>query len=143
MTSLAKLSTADLNAELARREKAAGKLHKQRAQLVAQLQALEKELGGLGVAVSSHSSRSSASSAPSAARSSGGGKRPKNSLPLPDAIVASMEVGAVVSPKEAAELVVRNGYNTTSKTFGGQVANVLAKDPRFKKMGRAQFKRAK
>lgn len=138
MTSLTRLTTADLTAELARREKAAGKLQKQRDQLVAQLEALEKELGGLGVATGASGRKSGKSAALPAGR-----KRPKNTLPLPDAIVAAMEVGAVISPKEAAELVVSNGYQTTSKTFGGQVANVLAKDPRFKKMGRAQFKRAK
>jgi len=138
MTSLARLTTADLTAELARRERVATKLQKQRDQLVAQLTAIENELGGLGVAGGA-SRRPSSKSAVLPA----GSKRPKNTLPLPDAIVAAMEVGAVISPKEAAELVISNGYQTTSKTFGGQVANVLAKDPRFKKLGRAQFERSK
>ncbi len=138
MTNLTRLTTADLTAELARREKAAGKLQKQRAQLVAQLEAVEKELGGLGVALGASGRKRGKSAGLPAGR-----KRPKNTLPLPDAIIAAMEIGAVISPKEAAELVISNGYQTTSKTFGGQVANVLAKDPRFKKMGRAQFKRAK
>ena len=138
MTNLARLTTADLTAELARREKTATKLQQQRDQLVAQLEAIEKELGGLGVAFSATGRKGARSAALPAGR-----KRPKNTLPLPDAIVAAMEIGAVISPKEAAELVISNGYQTTSKTFGGQVANVLAKDPRFKKIGRAQFKRAK
>lgn len=139
MTILAKLTTADLTAELARREKTAGKLQAHRSRLVAQIQSIEKQLGSLGVAVgATPSSGSSRTITASSSR-----KRPKNDLPLPDAIIAAMEVGAIISPKEAAELVISNGYNTTSKTFGGQVANVLAKDPRFKKMGRAQFKRAK
>ncbi len=60
-----------------------------------------------------------------------------------DAIVAAMEVGAVVSPKEAAELVLTNGFQTTSKNFNMMVSNALAKDKRSKRQGPGQYERIK
>ena len=76
-------------------------------------------------------------------RSFGPRKRPKNELTLAEALADCAEVGAIVSPKDAADLVLKNGYKSSSATFGGQVANALAKHPQFKKRGRAQYERSK
>ena len=64
-------------------------------------------------------------------------------MTLSDSIANAMEVGAVSSPKEVAAFVMSNGYKTTSKTFGIQVATTLTKDERFKRVGRGQYKRIK
>lgn len=134
---LSRISTAQLQAELKRREKDVSKLEAKRAKLLAQLAVLDKEIAGLG------GSAGGGRGAGRRASTGTGRKRAKNAMSLPDAIVAAMEVGAVVSPKEAAELVLTNGFQTTSKNFNMMVSNALAKDKRFKRQGRGQYERIK
>jgi len=136
---LKSLSTADLQKELERREKGAHKLEARRKKLLKELDAIEAELAHLGLGVAKRGRRSGAAAASVAV----GGKRrrAKNEMSLPDAICAAMEVRAVVSPKEAAELVRANGFKTTSKNFNMMVSNALAKDKRFKRIGRGQYER--
>lgn len=141
--SLANLSISDLQAELARRQNQAAKLASRRDALVAQLAALDQEIAALG-GVPSRGGRGPGKRGPG--RPKGSGKRgpmPKNDVTLPDAIAAAMEVRAVVSPKEAADLVLKNGYKSNAKNFGMLVSNALAKDPRFKRLGRGQYERVK
>lgn len=128
---LKSLSTAELQRELQRREKNAGKLLARREALVKELEAVEQELSFYE---GSNDRRSSAGVNPVR-------RRAKNSMTLPDAICGAMEVRAVVSPKEAAELVRANGFKTTSKNFNMMVSNALAKDERFKRVGRGQYER--
>ncbi len=134
---LKSLSTADLQKELERREKGAHKLEARRKKLLKELEAIDQELAFLGNSGGKRGRRSSAA-APAA-----GGKRrrARNEMSLPDAICAAMEVRATVSPKEAAELVRANGFKTTSKNFNMMVSNALAKDKRFKRIGRGQYER--
>ncbi len=133
--SLTKLTTADLKKELARREKGVTKLEKRRDKIAKELAAVEKDLAALGGRKPRGGGRPAAST--------GRRTRAKNDISLPDAVAAAMEVGAVVSPKEAAALVLSNGYKTTSKTFGVQVSQALTKDKRFKRVGRGQYERVK
>lgn len=141
--SLASLSLADLQAELDRRQAAAGKFAARRDKLVADLAAIDRELAALGAAAPT------GKRGPGRPKGSGKGSRgprgpmPKNDITLPDAIAAAMEVRAVVSPQEAAEYVLKNGYKTNAKNFGMIVSNALAKDPRFKRIGRGQYERMK
>ncbi len=139
------LSTADLQAELARREKNAGKLQARREKLLAELAELDAEIVSLGGEGSGRAKgkRLSQRGSKKTTRGGGGRKRAKNEMSLPDAIAAAMDVGAEVSPKEAAELVLNNGFNTHSKNFGMMVSNALAKDPRFKRLGRGLYARVK
>ena len=129
------LTTADIHQELQRRQKNAKTLIRKRDRLVKQLGTIETELSELGAATSRGSTTSTA--APT------GRRRAKNDITLPDAIAKAMDVRAVVSPKEAAALVRSNGYKTTSKTFNMMVSNALAKDSRFKRVGRGQYERVK
>jgi len=139
------LSIAQLKKELADREKAFTALEKQHAKLSKEIQAVEAKMKAIagGGSGSGRVGRPPSAGKASTAGASGRRGRGKNSMTLPDAIAAAMEIGAVVSPKEAGALVRANGYQTKSKTFGVQVATALAKDARFKKMGRAQYKRIK
>lgn len=141
------ISIADLQKELARRARGAEKLNAKRETLLARVAEVDAELKILGIVpatpVGKLSRGVTPSRAPSAATSSTGRTRPKNEMSLPEAIVAAMDVSAVISPKEAAELVLANGHKTSSKTFAVQVAQVLTKDTRFKRIGRGQYERVK
>jgi hypothetical protein len=128
------LSTAELQKELKRRKKGAEKLLARRARLLADIQALDTEIEDLTGGKPGENRRGPA--LPDTGR-----KRARNDMSLPDAIAKAMDVRAVVSPKEAAELVRRNGFKTTSKNFNMMVSNALAKDKRFKRIGRGQYER--
>lgn len=131
---LKKIDTAELQRELSRRSRNAEKLMAKRNRLAAELAEIDAELKALG-------------QTPAPVRSTGrrggatGRTRAKNDMPLADAIAAAMEVRAEVTPKEAAELVKSNGYQTTSKNFGMMVSNALAKDKRFKRISRGLYQR--
>jgi hypothetical protein len=53
----------------------------------------------------------------------------------------AVEVRATITPTEAAQLVLANGYRSTSKNFGMMVANALAKDARFRRVSRGIYER--
>ena len=145
--SIATMSTADLQAELARRQSQAGKLQAKRDKLLADLAALDKELAVFGVTGGPMPTGKRGPGRPKGSgKRTGKGSRgpmPKNDITLPDAIAAAMEVRAVVSPKEAAAMVLANGYKSNAANFGMLVSNALAKDPRFKRLGRGQYERVK
>ena len=134
---LKSLSTSDLQKELERRQKNAHKLEARREKLLAELAEIEKELSYFGV----NPRGSGAKGGATPTSESTGRRRAKNAMTLPDAICSAMEVRAVVSPKEASELVRANGFKTTSKNFNMMVSNALAKDERFKRVGRGQYER--
>ena len=136
---LKSLTVADLQKELARRERGSAKLLTKRARLVAEIAGLDKELSALGVAPDT----TGKASGRGGAGASGRRTRAKNDMSLPDAIAATMEIRAQITPKEAAELVQQNGYVTNSKTFNVQVTNTLSKDPRFKRVERGVYERVK
>lgn len=130
---LKNMTTADLRRELERRTRNVGKLQRRRDKLVAEIAEIDAELAALG----------EAGNDPAPAAAAGPRRRARNAVSLPDAISAAMEIGAVVSPKEAADLVQANGYKTTSANFNMMVSNALAKDKRFKRLGRGQYERIK
>lgn len=128
---LKSLDTTALMAELKRRERNAKGLIKKRDKLARQLADVEAELSVLGATGSLRGS----------APSGGPRKRARNKVSLTDALAQAMEVRAVVSPAEAAELVKENGYKSTSQHFGMMVSNALTKDKRFKRVSRGQYER--
>ena len=135
---LKSLSTAELLKELDRREKGAGKLEAKRAKLLDELKQIDAQLAQLGVSPGQAPRGAGASAAPAI---NGKRTRARNAVNLPDAIAMAMEVGAVVSPAEASELVISNGFKTTSQRFNMMVSNALAKDSRFKRLYRGQYER--
>ncbi|MFT7461930.1 MAG: hypothetical protein ACI9EF_000264 [Pseudohongiellaceae bacterium] len=134
---LKSLSTAELLKELQRREKGAGKLEAKRSKLLTELTAIDTQLAHLGVAPSASGRPVATPSAPSTGKRT----RARNAVNLPDAIAMAMEVGAVVSPAEASDLVTSNGFKTTSSRFNMMVSNALAKDTRFRRLSRGQYER--
>ena len=133
------LSTAELQRELARRESSVGKLQAKRDTLLARLRDVEAEISAIT------GNQLPARGRGPARATTANDKRPraKNDVSLADAIAQAMDVGAEMSPKEAAGYVLKNGYKTASKTFGIQVASALAKDGRFKRVGRGVYERVK
>jgi hypothetical protein len=139
---LSSMPTADLATDLARREKGAAKLQARRTKLLAELTGPEQELRGLGMLDGKRtrgSGRPKAAGTASAPKATG--KRPKNDSNLGDAIALAAEKGAVITPAEATELVLANGYKTTSKSFRVAVSTKLAQDRRFKRVGRGKYER--
>lgn len=134
------LSTADLQRELERRQRGASKLEVRRAKLVAEIDQIDVELATLGVFAGSRPATRGGKRGP-VPGSGGKRRRARNDISLPEAIVQACEVGAIVSPAEAAELVLANGFKTTSARFNMMVSNALAKDKRFKRVGRGQYER--
>ncbi|MDG2147899.1 MAG: hypothetical protein P8N09_00070 [Planctomycetota bacterium] len=130
------LSTSELQKELHRREKSAHKLQARRAKLLKELAEVEEKIGFLEG--STNQTRMGRFGDPGTAR-----RRARNDMTLPDAICAAMEVRAIVTPKEASDLVLANGFQTTSKNFNMMVSNALAKDTRFKRIGRGQYERVR
>jgi len=166
VTDVGQLSFSDLQKEMDRRQKVSDKLQERRAALVEQLAAVEAELsevgGGNGSASTSNGSsrrgrrvstskststtRTPKTSRPSAPKVSGSATRGRRGggtggETLVDALVRNLKVGEVSTPQEMSAMVVANGYETSSKNFGIQVANALRTDERFKRIGHGKYER--
>jgi hypothetical protein len=137
---LESLTTEQLTRELKRRQSLLGQLTARRGRLLRQLKDLDDRIAQLGGSVQE------VRGVTAPGRAAGGGpkrSRARNPVSLPDAIAMAVEVRATITPTEAAQLVLRNGYRSTSKNFGMMVANALAKDPRFRRVSRGVYERVK
>jgi hypothetical protein len=109
--------------ELRRRDRGVKRLQRQRARLLARLNALEAQIGqygGNGV-------------------SRGGGRtRPRNEMSLEDAL-AKLLAGKTMSVTEATEAVQRAGYRTGAENFRTIVNQRLISSGKFKKVSRGQY----
>ena len=128
---------AELLAEIDRRHARAKVLLAERKRILAQMATLEAELR---IVVPNFPS------AEPAGQVARGGppprrQRARNSISLADALALAVEVRATVSPAEAAQLVLSNGYQSMAKNFGMVVANALGKDQRFKRVARGRYER--
>ncbi len=65
----------------------------------------------------------------------------RNTVSLREAIALAVEPRALVTPAEAAELLKRNGYRSTAANFATLVGNALARDERFRRLGRGSYER--
>jgi hypothetical protein len=133
---LAKFPMAELLAEIDRRHARAKVLLAERERILVQMAELEAEMG-----VAAPPDRAAV-----AADQPGPERGPRrqyatNSVSLADALAMAVEPRASVTPAEAAQLVLSNGYQSTAKNFGMVVANALAKDVRFARRGRGQYER--
>lgn len=117
---LSKLSTQDIHAELRRRERGVGKLHRQRDRLVEKLAKLDAQLLEMGAAAGSTR------------------RRAKNSSTLLEALEKVLS-NAIMGVTEVAEAVQKAGYRTTSPNFRTIVNQTLIKDKRFKRVGRGKY----
>lgn len=128
--SLSNAPLADLTAELARRSKRLPQLEKHAATLREQLASVEAQIAALTGLTAAKGKAKSANP-----------RRPSPSgLTLAEAIVKV--VGSTpMSPREIAAAVVAKKLRHKAKTLTTQVSQVLGKDQRFKREGRAQWVR--
>ena len=128
MKTLSALSTADMLAEIRRRQKSSAKLKKLHASLLLKIKKVEKQLAEIGVDNA-------------AAKSVASGKgRVKNSLTLQDAMIKVMSKEKPMSVAEIADGVEKIGYVSTSKTFKTIIFQTLGKEKKlFRKEARGQY----
>jgi chromosome segregation ATPase len=119
---LSKASITELQGEIRRRERRLASLERKRERLAAQLSEVEGEIRDLGGQLGAE----------------GGGKRPRNTRNLADAL-ADLLSDQTLSVTEAAAEVQRAGYRTTSPNFRTIVNQTLLKDNRFRRVGRGQY----
>jgi hypothetical protein len=123
--SLVRLSYADIQSELRRRQRATGTLAKRRDRLAAKLAALEAQIEQMGGSVKGRG-RSVA------------GSRPRNDMTLAEALTKAVG-GKAMSVSDAAEAVQKLGYRTNSNNFRTQVNLALIKSGKFKRVGRGEY----
>lgn len=116
---LAGLSVVELQAELSRRQRAAGGLLRKRDRLLAKLREVEAQIDAMGA-------------------SGGGRRRPKNDMNLVEALSKALD-GKTMSVTEVAEAVQRQGYRTSSPSFRTIVNQTLINSGKFKRVSRGQY----
>lgn len=125
---LGRLSVADLQAEISKRQRTVSKLVKQRNRLMSKLNKLERQISDAGGEVG--------------ARRGGmisGRRRPKNDSSLSEALHTMLK-GKTMSVTDAAAKVQDAGYKTTSPSFRTIVNQTLINHSSlFKRVGRGQY----
>ena len=134
---LAQFPMVELLAEIDRRPARARVLLAERKRILAQMATLEAELR----IIRPNECGAAPTGEPALAEPRPRRQPARNSISLADALALAVEVRATVSPAEAAQLVLSNGYQSTAKNFGMVVANALAKDERFRRVGRGRYER--
>lgn len=122
-SSLSGLSVQDLHREIRRRQGRVGSLVRKHQSLLHKAEAVAEQIRELGGSVGGISS---------------GGKRPKNKMPLVEALVKALD-GKTMGVSEAAEAVQKAGYRTTSKSFRTIVNIALINSGKFKRVERGQY----
>ncbi|NNE43380.1 MAG: hypothetical protein HKN12_04160 [Gemmatimonadetes bacterium] len=122
--SVSQLTLNELQAELGRRVQ---NLQKQREELLAKLDEVDRELENVGLVVA----------APGTDRSNGNGRaprrrKPQNDRPLREYLIEILGDGPRTL-KDVSEAVLEAGYQTTSQKFSNNVNVVLHKDEMFTK----------
>ncbi len=126
------ISTEEIEAELTRREQELARLRGQRHALQIQKIQLDRIIGELERDLHGDNHTSAAP------RGTG---TPINDLPLARAIAQLYAIGDEFSPREAVEQLTSAGYRTDAKTFGSMVSGCLARERRFKRVGRGRYLR--
>lgn len=151
---LSNISTSVLQQELQRRQSSLNSLVSKRSKLAAELALLDNEIGvlggdaaGLAAAAGPGKRRgrprkaSGAMVAPAVRRGpKPGGKRPRNTMTLQDAIEKVLKGGTVLSVTEITSAVKKIGYKTNAENFRTIVNQTLIKNGKlFKKVARGQY----
>ena len=124
-------SIAELSRALAAQQKRVTKLQSQRAKLLSSLQAVDRQIAAL----------TGTAGSPGRARPAGG-RAGRKSLPVCLMEVLASAKGGKMRAMHLADAVVEAGYVTRDRNFKNTVAKTLAKDKRFKRVGRGMYKLA-
>ncbi|MCB9841270.1 MAG: hypothetical protein H6809_06445 [Phycisphaeraceae bacterium] len=125
------MSTADLRAELQRREGQVGKLMSRHNELTAELAQIEAELAALGIAASGASRRGRRAAV-------GVRRRHRNDANLEESLAKVLK-GKTMGVTEVAQAVQAAGYKTTSPNFRTIVNQTLLRSSLIKKVARGQY----
>lgn len=121
--SINKMTTAELQAELQRRERNIRKLERRREKLLEDLAAIDSELAAEGALSASGGIR----------------RRPRNESNLVEALAGVLK-GKTMSVTEATQAVQQAGYMTTAANFRTIVNQALIREKKvFKKVARGQY----
>lgn len=117
------MSTAELHAELKRREREVRKLERRRERLLNDLSEVEQQLAAEGALSASGGIR----------------RRPRNEMNLVDTLAEVLK-GKEMSVTEATQAVQQAGYMTTAANFRTIVNQALIREKkRFKKVSRGRY----
>lgn len=120
-SSLSAIPVSTLQAEIRRRQRSVTPLQRRREKLLAKLAAVDAQIRELGGSVP------------------GGRVRPQNSVNLADALAGVLK-GKTLGVSEAADAVLKSGYQTNAANFRTIVNQTLIKNrSMFKKIGRGQY----
>src|ERR1043165_3713285 len=126
--SLLRVSYADLQAELRRRERSVGTLERKRDKIAAKLREREARIALLGGAAGGGTAK----------RRGGGRGRARNEMTLTETLGQILK-NKTMSVTDAAAAVQDAGYRTNSSNFRTQVNIALIKSGQFKRMGRGEY----
>ena len=127
-SNLSRIPTAQIHAELRRRQRDVAALLARREALARKLAFFDELLHG-----------TSAQPAPTPNGAVGRRRRAVNAVSLPQALHAALK-GKTLSVTEAADAVLKSGYKTHSKSFRIQVNIALTKHPElFKRVERGRY----
>ncbi len=130
-------SIAELSRALAAQQKRVAKLESERDKFASRAQALDRQIAALtGQAAPV---RARAGRAKSAGKAKASARKP-----LPQCLIEALTKakGGKMRAMLLADAVVKAGYDTKDKHFKNTVAKTLAKDKRFKRVGRGMYKLA-
>lgn len=131
---LGTISTAELRAELRRRERQMDKLVTKRDRLLADAADLDREIAEIAQSIG----------VVAPGRRGGraviepGRKRPRNSMTLEEALKGVLN-GKTMGVSEVAEAVQAAGYQTSAENFRTIVNQTLIRSKKFKKVSRGQY----
>ncbi len=142
---LAVINTADLRAELERRDEALVQLEGEHEALLNQLAALENDIAALNGAPGTARARTRATgmrrspTVKKTRRARRAGRRPRNQMNLVDALSKTLS-RKTMSVADATTAVQRAGYKTSSANFRVIVNQTLLANPKvFKNVARGQY----
>jgi len=122
-TKLGAVSIEELQAEMARRSKAVGRLERRRNKLLGEVAEIDKELAGFGALSASGGVR----------------RRPRNDMNLVDTL-SKVLTNKTMSVTDAAQAARDSGYMTTAANFRTIVNQALIREKKvFKKVSRGQY----
>jgi len=135
---LRSVPTGALHAELRRRRRTSSALARQRARLLARLEALDAKIREFGGEIVRAVRGAGADAVAGRARLAARRKRPKNSMSLEEALAKVLK-GRTLGVTEASGAVRKAGYRTTSPNFRTIVNQTLIKSRKFRKVSRGKY----
>jgi len=127
-------SIAELSRALAAQQKRVAKLQSQRAKLLSGLRSVDRQIAALTGRAGAKGLGAPASRA--------GVAKPKKALPVCLMEALTKAEGGKMRAMHLADAVVEAGYVTRDRNFKNTVAKTLAKDRRFKRVGRGMYRLA-